>query len=136
MKRYRVVVGAQSYDVKVGDPQELPLTVIVDGEEFRVDMQRLEEAGPPPSDSDQAPVAGPAAEAEAGSSQVAAPMPGTILDIAVQTGDSVQQGQVLCALEAMKMKSPIRSLRAGTVRQVQVHDGQTVDYGDLLFVVE
>jgi biotin carboxyl carrier protein len=63
-------------------------------------------------------------------------MPGKILDIAINAGDQVQQGQVLCALEAMKMKSPIRALRAGTVHQVQVHDGQTVDYGDLLFVVE
>jgi biotin carboxyl carrier protein len=36
----------------------------------------------------------------------------------------------------MKMKSPIRALRAGTVHRVHVQDGQTVDYGDLLFVVE
>ena len=136
MKRYRVAIGAKSYDVQVGDPQELPLTVIVDGETFRVDMEPPEEAAAPPPDSDQAPVAGPEAGAETGASQVTAPMPGTILDIAVQAGDPVRQGQVLCALEAMKMKSPIRSLRAGTVRQVQVHDGQTVDYGDLLFVVE
>jgi acetyl-CoA/propionyl-CoA carboxylase biotin carboxyl carrier protein len=62
-------------------------------------------------------------------------MPGKILDMAVKPGDPVQQDQVLCALEAMKMKSPIRALRAGTVRQIQVHDGQTVDYGDLLFIV-
>jgi biotin carboxyl carrier protein len=136
VKRYRVVIGAKSYDVQVGDPQELPLTVIVDGESFHVDMQPAEEAGTPPPDSDQTPVAGPEAGTEPGLSQVTAPMPGTILDIAVQAGDSVQQGQVLCALEAMKMKSPVRSLRTGTVRQIQVHDGQTVEYGDLLFVVE
>jgi acetyl-CoA/propionyl-CoA carboxylase biotin carboxyl carrier protein len=63
-------------------------------------------------------------------------MPGTILDIAVQMGEAVQPGQVLCALEAMKMKSPIRATRAGTVSEIAVHDGQTVVYGDLLFVVE
>ncbi len=134
MKRFRVAIGAKSYNVEIGDSKESPLTVIVDGETFSVDLQALEEASGPPSVSDQAPVS--SAEAETGSSQVTAPMPGTILDIAVQTGDQVQQGQVLCALEAMKMKSPIRALRAGIVRQVQAHDGQTVDYGDLLFVVE
>ena len=133
MRRFRVAIGAKSYNVEVGDPKESPLTVIVDGETFSVDLQAVEEASVPPALSDQASVS--SAEA-AGSFQVTAPMPGTILDIAVQIGDQVQPGQVLCALEAMKMKSPIRSLRAGIVRQVQVHDGQTVDYGDLLFVVE
>lgn len=138
VKRYRVAIGAKSYSVEVDDSQELPLTVIVDGETFSVDMQPLEEAGAPPADSDQVLASGAkaGAEAEARASRMTAPMPGTILDIAVQTGDQVQPGQALCALEAMKMKSPIRSLRAGTVRQVEVHDGQTVDYGDLLFVVD
>ncbi len=132
MRRFRVAIGAKSYNVEVGDPKESPLTVIVDGEAFSVDLQAVEEASVPSALSDQASVS----SAEAGSFQVTAPMPGTILDIAVQIGDQVQPGQVLCALEAMKMKSPIRSLHAGIVRQVQVHDGQTVDYGDLLFVVE
>ena len=44
MKRYRVAIGAKSYHVEVGDPQELPLTVIVDGETFSVDMQPVEKA--------------------------------------------------------------------------------------------
>jgi acetyl-CoA/propionyl-CoA carboxylase biotin carboxyl carrier protein len=63
-------------------------------------------------------------------------MPGTILDVGVRLGDAVQPGQVLCALEAMKMKSPIRAARGGTIRQVRVEEGQSVDHGDLLFVVE
>ena len=136
MKRYRVAIGAKSYNVEVGDLQKSPLTVIVDGETFSIDLHPLEEAGASPVDSGKTPLSSAKDEAEAGSSQVTAPMPGTILDIAIQSGDLVQPGQVLCALEAMKMKSPIRSLRTGTVRQVQVHDGQTVDYGDLLFVVD
>jgi acetyl-CoA/propionyl-CoA carboxylase biotin carboxyl carrier protein len=65
-----------------------------------------------------------------------APMPGKILDVAVQIGDQVQRGQVLCALEAMKMKSPIRAPRTGTISQMQVTEGQTVEHGDLLFVVD
>jgi biotin carboxyl carrier protein len=136
VKRFRVAIGAKSYNVEVGDLQKSPLTVIVDGETFSIDVQPLEEAGAPPVDSGKMPLSSAKEEADAGPSQVTAPMPGTILDIAIQTGDLVQPGQVLCALEAMKMKSPIRSLRTGTVRQVQVHDGQTVDYGDLLFVVD
>jgi biotin carboxyl carrier protein len=135
VKRYRVAIGTKTFDVEVGDPQEVPLTVIVDGETFVVDMQPHGAASAPSPDADETLVVGPEKEGEAGPSQVIAPMPGTILNIAVQPGDSVQRDQVLCSLEAMKMKSPIRALRSGTVRQVQVQDGQTVDYGDLLFVV-
>jgi biotin carboxyl carrier protein len=62
-------------------------------------------------------------------------MPGTILDIAAKPGDVVQQGDTLCNLEAMKMKSPIRSPVAGTVAQVLISEGQNVGHGDVLFTV-
>lgn len=136
MKKLRIIVGSRSYNVEVGDPNQLPMTVTVDGETFSVDVQPVEDAGPSAVAADHPPAPSPTGPTAEGSSQVTAPMPGTILDIAVQPGDRVQHGQVLCALEAMKMKSPVRALRAGTVRQVQVHEGQTVDHGDLLFVVD
>jgi acetyl-CoA/propionyl-CoA carboxylase biotin carboxyl carrier protein len=63
-------------------------------------------------------------------------MPGKILDIAVQVGSQVAQGEVLCNLEAMKMKSPIRSTKGGTVAQVRISEGQTVNFGDVLFVLQ
>jgi len=66
---------------------------------------------------------------------VSAPMPGTILDIAVKVGDQVAQGDTLCNLEAMKMKSPIRSSDQGTVTQVLISEGQNVGYGDALFTL-
>jgi acetyl-CoA/propionyl-CoA carboxylase biotin carboxyl carrier protein len=136
VKRFRIVIADKSYNVEVGDPQKTPLTVTVDGETFSIDMQPLaEEAKALSTVPDQAPASGTDTPKGDGFAQVKAPMPGKVLDIAVMAGDRVQQDQVLCALEAMKMKSPIRAPRAGTVRQVQVHDGQNVDYGDLLFVL-
>jgi biotin carboxyl carrier protein len=62
-------------------------------------------------------------------------MPGTILDIAVQPGTQVSQGDTLCNLEAMKMKSPIRSPGDGTVAQILVTEGQNVAFGDTLFTL-
>ena len=62
-------------------------------------------------------------------------MPGTILDIAVKVGDSVQPGDMLCNLEAMKMKSPIRSSSSGTVTQILISEGQNVGFGDILLIV-
>jgi biotin carboxyl carrier protein len=131
-----MTVGNRSYDIQVEDAYKTPMTVIVDGQTFRVDVQPREDgdalaAAPGRALSPEAPPTG-----AGGPTQVTAPMPGTILDIEVQAGDQVQQGQALCALDAMKMKSPIRAPRAGTVRQVQVNEGQTVDHGDLLVVVE
>ena len=62
-------------------------------------------------------------------------MPGTILDIAVKVGDVVQPGDTLCNLEAMKMKSPIRSSSSGTLVQVLISEGQNVGFGDVLFTI-
>lgn len=135
MRKLRIAIGDRSYTVEVGDTQASPINVIVNGETFSVDVQSLDEAAVPAATT-PAPASGPSIKTADGPSQVTAPMPGTVLDIAVQVNDTVQENQVLCALEAMKMKSPIRSLQTGIIRQVQVHDGQKVDYGDLLFVVE
>jgi biotin carboxyl carrier protein len=70
-----------------------------------------------------------------GAEAVTAPMPGTILDIAVKVGDQVTQGDTLCNLEAMKMKSPIRAPNQGTIAQVLISEGQNVGYGDVLFTL-
>jgi acetyl-CoA/propionyl-CoA carboxylase biotin carboxyl carrier protein len=108
------------------------MTILVDGEAFTVEVEPAEEA---PAGAAAADPRAPTEREPAGPERITAPMPGTILDVAVQAGDRVQGGQTLCALEAMKMKSPIRAPRAGTVHRVEIHDGQTVDHGDLLFVV-
>ncbi len=65
-----------------------------------------------------------------------APMPGTVVRVDVETGASVEAGQVLVVLEAMKMEHAVRSPAAGTVAQVDVEPGQQVDAGALLVVVE
>jgi biotin carboxyl carrier protein len=59
-------------------------------------------------------------------------MPGVILDIAVRAGDSVNAGDVVFALEAMKMKNLIRSPRTGTVASVEVSEGQRVPFGAVI----
>ena len=133
MDRFRIRIGQRSYDVQVRNPQESPMTIVVDGEEFTVEVEPVEDA---PAEEAAVDPRTPAQREQAGPERVTAPMPGTILDVAVQAGDRVQGGQTLCALEAMKMKSPIRAPRAGTVHRVEIHDGQTVDHGDLLFVVD
>jgi biotin carboxyl carrier protein len=76
---------------------------------------------------------GAEAQPAAGDGQgIRAPMPGSIVSVAVQAGDQVEVGQDVCVLEAMKMNNRIRAPRAGTVAQVHVGPGQQVQHGDLL----
>jgi acetyl/propionyl-CoA carboxylase alpha subunit len=65
-------------------------------------------------------------------STLTAPMPGTVIKVAVAAGDSVQPRQTLLVLEAMKMETPVVSPYAATVRAVHVQEGDRVAGGALL----
>ncbi|MCG4580521.1 biotin/lipoyl-containing protein [Clostridium cochlearium] len=65
-----------------------------------------------------------------------APMPGTIIDIKVNIGDSVKRGDTLFILEAMKMESEIASPWDGIIKEIQVIKGASVDTNDILAVFE
>jgi len=67
-----------------------------------------------------------AAPAAGGAGDVVAPMPGTVLRVNVSDGDSVQAGDVILILEAMKMENEIVAPSAGTVT-LKVKAGETVD---------
>jgi biotin carboxyl carrier protein len=65
-----------------------------------------------------------------------APMPGLVLDLKVAVGETVEKGQVLLVLEAMKMENSIRSPRAGTVKALPLKKGDVLDKGNLLVTFE
>ncbi|HAX06016.1 MAG TPA: hypothetical protein DCX77_10095, partial [Acidimicrobiaceae bacterium] len=64
-----------------------------------------------------------------------APMPGKILAIEVVEGDSVETGQLLVLMEAMKMEHQIVAAFDGAVTEVRVVVGDQVDNGELLVVI-
>lgn len=77
----------------------------------------------------------PAPTAAASGDPVTAPMPGTILSVAVASGAHVKKHDLLCVLEAMKMENEIVAPRDGVVAQVLVNKGSTVSTGDKLIIL-
>lgn len=68
----------------------------------------------------------------AASGDITAPMPGKVLQVLVKEGESVEEGQPLVVLEAMKMENVIKAAANGTVTVVQAAEGQAVEKGALL----
>ena len=71
-----------------------------------------------------------------GSGTVTVPMQGTIVKVLVAPGDSVEAGQTVCVLEAMKMENAIVAEKNGTVTEVKVSAGDPVGPGDVVAVIE
>lgn len=67
---------------------------------------------------------------------IKAPMPGLVLEISVEVGQEVQEGDNLLILEAMKMENSFTSPRAGIIKSIAVNKGQAVDKGQLLIEFE
>jgi acetyl-CoA/propionyl-CoA carboxylase biotin carboxyl carrier protein len=120
-------------------------TVEVNSQRFEVE---LEEHGAPAIDIDQGTQTtgrpdhlGPSDDADeeeiSGDGEtITAEMQGTILEVNVEEGDEVANGDVLCVLEAMKMENDIVAEYGGTLSEVRVEPDESVDMGDILFVIE
>ncbi len=65
-----------------------------------------------------------------------APMPGGVVRVAVAVGDTVESGQLLVVLEAMKMEHTVHATSSGTVTEVDVVEGDQVETGRILVVVD
>ncbi len=110
----------------------------------------MQMAFPAPVPAAAAPVPAAAAEAaptparaRASGDVVASPMVGTVYlqpqpgdDPFVKVGDSVQAGQTLFIVEAMKTMNPIPAPKAGRIVEILVSDAQPVEFGELLMVID
>ena len=129
MKNYRITVNGNTYDVQV---EELGAS------QAPVAPAAPQASAPVATPAPATPAPAPQASASAATGEgekVTAPMPGNILDIKVNVGDSVAANQVVVVLEAMKMENDIVTPVAGTVTAINVTKGQAVNSGDVLITV-
>ena len=71
-----------------------------------------------------------------GRQEIPAPMPGKVVRLLAAVGDSVEAGQGLLVVEAMKMQNEIRSPKSGKVERLLVKEGQNVNAGEVLAWVD
>ena len=135
-----LVLDGMELDVSATDMTADGVTLTVDGVTRRYAVQRVGAVvfvdGPDGSsrliEEERLPVA--TDQVAAGSAL--SPMPGSVVRVAVATGDRVEVGQVLVVLEAMKMEHSVIAGVAGTVTEVDVAEGDQVETGRILAVVE
>jgi acetyl-CoA/propionyl-CoA carboxylase biotin carboxyl carrier protein len=117
------------------------VTAEVDGRRFQVklwvpDLGDVVAVSASPGGRGSGPKRPKTTAAGAGSGTVAVPMQGTIVKVLVAEGDTVEVGQTVCVLEAMKMENNVNAEKAGTVKEVRVAPGESVGPGDVIAVIE
>jgi biotin carboxyl carrier protein len=137
--RFAVMVGNQSYEVTLAGDEDLPGATITPGI-APTHASPARQASPSARIAARAEGSAAATEDATGATQrkpasggagtLNAPMPGVILELSVGPGDTVERGQTIAILDAMKMQNNIKSPRAGTIAEVCVAVGQAVGHGD------
>ncbi len=68
--------------------------------------------------------------------EIKAPMPGLVVKLQVAEGDTVDKGQGVIIVEAMKMENEIQAQTSGVIDKIKVKPGQAVNKGELLVVIK
>ena len=142
MKTFKFTINGKQYEVEVQNIEGNITTVNVNGTEYKVEME--EQAAPvvPPrpvktttSATTQSVTQKPAAAAGGAGYKMAAPLPGTIMQIFVHQGDNVKKGDKLLMYEAMKMENNLLAEADGTITAINCRQGDNVLQGDVLIVI-
>lgn len=134
MRQFRVLVNGNEYKVAIEEIEESGEATVVNREARQTAAKPV---APKPMASG-APKAvsqpDPGANGD-GSGIITAAMPGTILDIKVSVGESVTRGQALLILEAMKMENEIMAPSDGVIGEIRAAVGASVNSGDVLVIM-
>ena len=135
MKTYKFKINGNEYNVAINSVEGKNASVTVNGTAYQVELEEAPAAAPVQAPvsapvAAAAPAAAPApapAPAAAGAGKaVTSPLPGVIIAVKVNVGDTVKAGQEVAVLEAMKMENSIEATHNGTVTAINVAKGDSV----------
>lgn len=136
MKEYHYEINGQAYRVKIGKVTDTKAQVTVNDNDYTIQIK-----SPPATMADVGgateviPAAARPKAATGGNGVVRAPLPGVIIKVLVDVGDSVNAGERVMIIEAMKMENDIKAPVSGTITSIKVGAGDSVNTNDELFSV-
>jgi len=148
MKKFKFTIEGTSYSVNVKSVEGNQAEIEVNGKSYSVGLE--EELNPlktpilvrkevvtKPGENKIATKAAPMPPSNKPSANgIKAPLPGSIIRVAVKVGDSVKEGDLLLVMESMKMENNILSEKNGVVKSIDVEQGQAVMQDDILMTLE
>jgi biotin carboxyl carrier protein len=151
VKKYRITINDNVYDIEINHVDDEKASVVVNGVSYEVGIEKVRERKggktleattnniiptsvardkkTVPAQKDITPSVG-----ENSGWKIAAPMSGLIIDLLVKEGDQVQAGETVLRMEAMKMENDINSPYDGFVKKIMVTKGMEVREGEVLVV--
>lgn len=157
MKEIKLEIKGKEYTVKIEEFGSKEAILEVNGTKYTVGLKDLGKelnigsvrevvtsiASSKSAASTSAPVqtsapstGGAAASSTGGSGEILSPLPGLILNVLVNVGDTVKNGQNIMIMEAMKMENDIAAPKDGVVKTINVKNGDNVSEGDVLATIE
>lgn len=146
LKYYKYKINGVKFNIGIGDITDNEIYVEVNGIPYHVELDKTpdkkvskvekpkEAQEAPRTESGEKVVAKPVIATKAAA--VKSPLPGTIMSISVKIGDTVNAGDTVCILEAMKMENDIHTIKGGVVKEILCKVGDSVLEGTDLMVID
>ena len=146
MKKFKLTIDGQTFDVSVNEQGKNVAEVVVNGQPYTVEfekesaskvvrkqpVQKTASTVAPAKKVTAAAAPAPAAKKVGSAKAVNSPLPGNIFKVLVSVGQQVKKGDSLVIIESMKMENNIMADKDGTVKEIFVEVGQSVLQGDAL----
>ncbi|RMG40179.1 MAG: biotin/lipoyl-binding protein [Candidatus Dadabacteria bacterium] len=134
MKKYTVKINDREYPVTLIKRSGADFTLSVNDSVFTLsiapDYSLSEHTQPDPAVT--SPASATPVHTPSDLNSVTSPMPGIVVSVPVRPGDSVNQGDTVIVVEAMKMENNITAPKNGKIEEVRVKEGDEVNSGDIL----
>ncbi|MFC2084856.1 acetyl-CoA carboxylase biotin carboxyl carrier protein [Bacteroidota bacterium] len=143
MKKFKFTIRGNIYDVDILNIEDNVADIEVNGTTYQVEIHKEVKTPKTPklvrphiipsSESDKVKTHKPTEKK--GSGIIKAPLPGTVLQLKVERGQKVKEGDTILIMEAMKMENNIRTDKEGIISSIRVKEGDSVLEGDVLIEI-